>query len=140
MPKARKPSSVTDSDVGDTEVMLMVMKFIELLNDEEVLRKLKLALYPQALADKLDKLTHTIAGLTSQLESKEKRITALEEKVERLEGECEKVEQYPRRYKLIFCGIPETGEGEDTTVRLRWLKSSTTKWPLPPSVSGGHYC
>ena len=135
MSKARKPCNVTDSDVGDTEVMLMVMKFIELLNDEEVLRKLKLALYPQALADKLDKLTHTIAGLTSQLERRGKRITALEEKVE-----CEKVEQYPRRYKLIFCGIPETGEGEDTTVRLRWLRSSTTKWPLPPSVSGGHYC
>ena len=64
----------------------MVTKFIELLNDEEVLRKLKSALYPQALADKLDKLTQTIADMTSQLEGKEKRITALEEKVERLEG------------------------------------------------------
>ena len=80
MPKAQKLSSVTDNDVGNTEVM--VMKFIELLNDEEVLRKLKSALYPQALSDKLDKLTQTLAGLTSQLESKEKRITVLEEKVE----------------------------------------------------------
>ena len=69
MPKARKPSNATDSDVGNTEVM--AMKFIELLNDEEVLRNLRSALYPQALSDKLDKLTRTIAGLTSQLESKE---------------------------------------------------------------------
>ena len=70
MPKARKPSSVTGSDVGNTEVM--AMKFVELLNDEEMLRKLRSALYPQVLSDKLDKLTQTIASLTSQLESKEK--------------------------------------------------------------------
>ena len=47
--------------------MVMVMKFIELLDDEEVLRKFKPALYPHALADKLDQLTQPIAGLTSQL-------------------------------------------------------------------------
>ena len=39
MPKARKPSSVTDSDVGDTEVM--VMRFVELLKDEGVLKTLR---------------------------------------------------------------------------------------------------
>ena len=72
MPKARKPSSVTDSDVGDTEVM--VMKFVELLKDEGVLKTLRSALYPQALSDKLDKLTRTIADLTSQLETKENKL------------------------------------------------------------------
>ncbi|KAK2171896.1 hypothetical protein NP493_1005g00046 [Ridgeia piscesae] len=77
MAKARKPSSVTDSDVRDTEVM--AMRFVELLNDEGVLRTLRSALYSQALSDKLGKLTRTIADLTSQFESKEKQITALEE-------------------------------------------------------------
>ena len=43
-PKARKPSSVTDSDVGDTEVM--VMRFVELLKDEGVLKTVRSALYP----------------------------------------------------------------------------------------------
>ena len=85
MPKARKPSSVTDSDVGDTG--MMAKRFVELLNDEGVFKTLWSALYPQALSDKLDKVTRTIAGLTSQLESK-KKIIALEERVERLEGEC----------------------------------------------------
>ena len=81
MPKARKPSSVIDSDVGDTEVM--GKRFVEVLNDEGVLNTLKSALYPQALSDKLDKLTRTIADLTSQLESKEENhIPALEEGVE----------------------------------------------------------
>ena len=84
MSKARKPSSVTDSDGGDTEVM--VMRFVELLKDEGVLNTLRSALYPQALREKLDKLTRTIADLTSQLETKENKITSLEERVERLEG------------------------------------------------------
>ena len=138
MPKAaRKPSSVIDSDVGNTEVM--VMKFIELLNDEEVLRKLKSASYPHARYDILDKLTQTIAGLTSQLESKEKRITALEDTLERLEGECDKVEQYSRRNNLRCCGVPETaGEGEDTTAKVVEIISSKmafTPPPPPPPVS-----
>ena len=49
------------------------MRFVELLNDEGVLKTVRSALYPQALSSKLDKLTRTIAGLTSQLESKEKK-------------------------------------------------------------------
>ncbi|KAK2170067.1 hypothetical protein NP493_1165g01097 [Ridgeia piscesae] len=84
------------------------MRFVELLKDEGVLKTLRSALYPQALSDKLDKLTRTIADLTSQLETKEKKITALEERVERLEGECDRAEQYSRRGNLRFCGIPET--------------------------------
>ncbi|KAK2183379.1 hypothetical protein NP493_314g01009 [Ridgeia piscesae] len=112
----------------------MAMRFVELLNDEGVLKTLRSALYPQALSDKLDKLTQTIADLTSQLETKEK-ITALEERVERLEGECDRVEQYSRRGNLRF----STGE---KTLRLRWSRLSIPKWLLhpPPSVSGGHYC
>ena len=139
MPKARKPSSVTDSDVGDTEVM--VMRFVELLKDEGVLNTLRSALYPQALSDKLDKLTETIAGLTSQLETA--RTTALEESVERLEDECDRLEENSRRGNLRFSGIPETGEGEDTTatvVDIINTKMAFTTPPLPPSVSGGHSC
>ena len=71
MPTAQKPSSVIDSDVGDTDVM--VMRFVELLKDEGVLKTLRSALYQQALSEKLDKLTRTIADLTSQLETEEKK-------------------------------------------------------------------
>ena len=139
MPKARKPSSVTDSDVGDTEVM--VMRFVELLKDEGVLKTLRSALYPQALSDKLDKLTEIIAGLTSQLENKEIKITALEERVERLEGECDRLEQYFRRGNLRFSGIPETGEGADTTAKVvDMINTKMAFTPPPPRVSGGHSC
>ena len=126
MPKARKPSSVTDTEV-------MVMRFVELLKDEGVLKTLRSALYPQALSDKLDKLTETIACLTSQLENKEIKITALEERVERLEGECDRLEQYSRRGNLRFSGIPETGEGEDTTAKV--VDIINTKMAFTPPVS-----
>ena len=80
MPKARKTFSVTDCNVSNTGVMLI--RFMELLNDDEVLRKLKLTLFPQALSDKVDTLTQTIASFSSQLGSKEYRNTVLEEKVD----------------------------------------------------------
>ena len=38
--------------------------------------------------------------------------------MERLEGECDRLEQYSRRVNLRFSGIPETGEGEDTTAKM----------------------
>ena len=95
----------------------MMLRFLELLSDDQVVRKLKSALYPQALSDKLDTLTQTIAGLASQLESKECRIAVLEEQVELLQSECDNLEQYSRRCNLRIHGIPETGERreEDST-------------------------
>ena len=116
MPKARKTSSVIDSDVCDTDEMLL--RFLELLSNDQVVRKLKSALYPEELSNKLETLTLTIAGLTSQLENKERRITVLEDQVELLQSECDNLQQYSRRCNLRFHGIPETGEGEDTTLKV----------------------
>ena len=132
MPKARKSSSVTDSNVCDTDVMLL--RFLELLSDDQVVRKLKSALYPQALSDKLDTLTQTIAGLTSQLEGKECRITVLEEQVELLQSECDNLEQYSRRCNLRIHGIPETGDGEDTTLKVLELVNAKMAVTPPQSL------
>ena len=109
------------------------MKFVELLSDEEMLGRFRSAMYPQVLSDKLDKLTQTIAGLTSQLENKEKKITALEERVERLEGECDRMEQYSCRGILRFSGIPETGEGEDTTGKVVEIVNTKMAFTPPPT-------
>ena len=54
--------------------LVRTRSFVELLKDEGVLNTLRSAFYPQALSEKLDKLTLTIADLTSQLETKEKKI------------------------------------------------------------------
>ena len=123
MPKARRTPSITDSDVCDTDVMLL--RFL--------VRKLKSALYRQALSDRLDTLTQTIAGLTSQLESKESRIVVLEEQVELLQSECDNLEQYYIRCKLRIRGIPETGEGEDTTLKV--LELVNAKMAIKEAIS-----
>lgn len=90
MPPKWNTSSATDSDVQDTDVILL--RFVEMLNVDDVLRKLRLALFHQALADKIDTLTHTIAELNVKLETKESRIAALEEKVDRIESESDNIE------------------------------------------------
>ena len=131
MPKARKTSRVTDSNVCDTDVMLL--RFLELLSNDQVVRKLKSALYPEELSNKLDTLTLTIAGLTSQLENKERRITVLEDQVELLQRECDNLQQYFRRCNLRFHGIPETGEGEDTTLKV--LELINSKMAVTPPVA-----
>ena len=74
MPPKQKSSCATDSDVQNTDVILL--RFVEMLND--VLKKLRLALFPQALADKIDTLTQAIAEVNVKLEIKESRIAALE--------------------------------------------------------------
>lgn len=66
----------------NTDVILL--RFVEMLKDDDVLRKLRLALFHQALADKIDTLTQTTAELNVKLETKESRIAALEEKVDRI--------------------------------------------------------
>ena len=45
------------------------------------------------------------------------------------------------RGNLRFCGIPETGEGEDTTAKVVDIINTKIAFTPPPSsVSGGHYC
>ena len=58
--------------------------------------------------------------------------------MERLEGECDRLEQYFRRGNLRFSGIPETGDGEDTTAKV--VDIINTKMAFTPNVSGGHSC
>ena len=111
----------------------MLLRFLELLSNDQVVRKLKSALYPQELSDKLDPLTQTTAGLTSQLESKERRIAVLGEQVELLQSECDNLEQYSRRCNLKIHRIPETGEGEDTTLKV--LELVNTKMAVNLSQS-----
>ena len=71
-----------------------------MLNDDDVFRKLRLALYPQALANKIDTLTQTIAELNMKLKTKKSRIATLEEKVDSFESECDNIEQYSCRWNL----------------------------------------
>ena len=46
------------------------------------------------------------------------RIAMQEDKFDHLQSECDNLEQYSRRSNLRFHGIPETGEREDTTLKV----------------------
>ena len=73
---------------GDDDAL--AVRSIELLNDDRVLRKLKTALCPQPLADKLDRQSSLIEQLIEQLKASEAKVTALEERVKALEEHADR--------------------------------------------------
>ena len=101
MPPKKRTVSVDD------EPDAIALKLIELLNDENVIKKLKTMLYPQVIADKLGLLTSQWNKMVQQHDVKERRISELEQKVQQLETNADAVEQYSRRPNLGFQGIPE---------------------------------
>ena len=90
----------------------------ELLCDEQILKKMKATLIPQALSDKLDQLSAQVEVLTKQLATKEQRISELEKKVATLEAQTDAVEQYSRRANLSFQGRPIPDSDEEDTDSL----------------------
>ena len=59
----------------------------------------------------------------------------LEDQVELLQSECDNLQQYSRRCNLRFYGIPETGEGEDTTLKvLELINAKMAVTPTPQSL------
>ena len=73
-PKKRNTSETEEQ----TELAL---KLIELLNDDNVLAKLRKTMYPKELEDKLDTINTYIVRLHAQLDAKDERIKCLEDKV-----------------------------------------------------------
>ena len=112
-----KTRSTTD-DNGDTPDPL-ALRLIELLNDDQVIAKLKQALLPKELSDKIEALNNHISQLTAQIDAKDSRIKSLEEKVLNQEISADSVEQYSRRVIIHVCGIPEAdGGGEDADEKV----------------------
>ena len=102
--------------VSSSEIALHL---IELLNDDQMLAKMKRALFPQVLSDKIDSLQQQVASLTTQLQAKDERIAALEQKLQEQELLIDQAQQYSRRPNLRIAGIPEPGpEGECTDAKV----------------------
>lgn len=108
-PMTRGRASLTEDD--DSALALRV---VEVLQDPQVVAKLREVLYPQEIADKLDRLNATVSSLSGQLEAKEARIVQLEGRVAQLEEEVDSQEQYTRRANIRIQGIPECDQGEAT--------------------------
>ena len=107
------------------------MTVIELFGDPRVAAKLKKALYPQELVDKLDYLTKRVSALTENLRERDERIKQLEKKVETLELDSDKVEQYSRRSNHRFSGIHEAdNDVEDTTEKILQIINDDMEVPV----------
>ena len=87
----------TRRSVSDDEDDALALRLVALLNDDQVLTKLKSVLYPRELYEKIDSFTDRVTSLTIDLAVKEAKIEALTTRVESLEAEADRQEQYSRR-------------------------------------------
>ena len=128
----QKTKSTTEVDAGGDDETL-ALRLVELLGDDAVIRRLRTALYPQMLADKMDRQSALMEQLIAQLTASNTRIQDLEKRVKDLEDQADKTEQYTRRSNLLFSGLPETGVGEDTEEKI--LEIVNGKMGVQPPLS-----
>ena len=129
----QKTKSTTEVDAGGDETL--ALRLVELLGDDAVIMRLRTALYPQMLADKMDRQSALMEQLIAQLTASNTRIQDLKRGQGRsggsggsgrqggsglkdLEDQADKTEQYTRRSNFLFSGLPETGVGEDTEEKI----------------------
>ena len=115
-----------EADMGEAEEGI-VMRVMEAITDERILTLLKKALYPQPLDDKLQRMNDIIEALTKTISERDARIQQLERKVDTIEQEMDRLEQYTRRSNLVFRGIAETDQGENTDAKILSLVNSEMK-------------
>ena len=111
------PKPATRSTSGDAGGDA-ALRLVEVLNDEALMKKLRTALFPQALSDKFDRQNDQINRLLAQLTVSNQRVDELEKRVRELEEQADRTEQYTRRSNLLCSGLPETGVGEDTEEKI----------------------
>ena len=95
-----------------------------------MLTKLRRALYPQELADKIDGLNNQIINLTSLLKKKEERIAVLETKIQKMEENIDHQEQCSRRPNMHIDSVPGH-DIEDTTTIVMDVINSTMSFKPP---------
>ena len=123
MPHPRRSAAVDDDDA-------LALRLVALLNDDQVLAKMRNVLFPQDLANKLDSLTAKVDSLTKELTNKDEKLDILEKKIQTLEEEVDCQEQYSRRPNLRIQGMPEETDG--TTEQKVLLLINETIGFTPP--------
>ena len=104
------------SPISDTDQFRMVV--MELLTNEDVLKKMKNILFLQSLSDGVDYLKKKIDNLTAFIEEKDARISELERLVSTTETKLDALDQYSRRANLRFQGLNENQDGEDIETQI----------------------
>ena len=113
----------------------LALHFLELLEDDQVLTKLRRALYPRELSDKLDSLQTTIISLTNQIQEKDVVIASMQAQITKLEDDLDAQQQYSRRPNLRIHGIPEPAGDSDENTDAIILDVVNNKIKLRPKIS-----
>ena len=92
----------------------MIVAFVELLAEEQVVNKPRKELFPHVLAEKIYGLPAKISTLIDCLEKRNAYIDELEKRLTTMETNYNRFEQYSRHSNLTFHGI-EDSENDDTT-------------------------
>ena len=90
--KARNLSNRSDDTADDQDSL--ALRLIELLNDDQVIAKLKKSLFPKDLITTVDELSDRIRRLDEKLDSKDEHIKSLENRIASLECKNDNIEQY----------------------------------------------
>ena len=109
-----KPTRKQSYDAVTGEGDDIVIRIMEALTDERILNILKKGLYPQPLCNKIDEMNAKMANLTEQVTQRDFKINELEKRIFILEDNCDRAKQYTRRSSLVFRGLAEQGQGENT--------------------------
>ena len=72
-----------------------------------------------------------MAKLTEQVSLKDAKISELEKRILDLEDRCVRTEQYTRRSNLVFRGLIEEGQGENTEVIITSFINEQINLPSP---------
>ena len=102
-----KQTRKMSADAEESDDSRIVMQMMSLLNDDTILKKLRDALYPRELANKIDLTNAKLTKLSAQLAERDEHIAELDKKVSTLEFELDELQQYTRRPNLRIQGIED---------------------------------
>ena len=126
-----KQTRKMSADAEESDDSRIVMQMMSLLNDDTILKKLRDALYPRELANKIDLTNAKLTKLSAQLAERDEHIAELDKKVSTLEFELDELQQYTRRPNLRIQGIEEDFRGEDLERKVLAVINSHMKVDPP---------
>ena len=130
---SNKPSRKGSASAEEDPQNIFALRVLELLGDEEIVAKIKSAIYPHALIEEIRDMKLEITRLHQTIDAKDKLIYELKDRVDKLEVSVDNTEQYSRRANLRIQGIAESGTGEDA--RAKVLEIFNQKMKMSPPLS-----
>ena len=128
-----KPSRKGSANAEEDLQNIFALRVLELLGDEEIVAKIKSAIYHHMLIEEIRDMKLEITRLYQTIDAKDKLIYELKDRIDKLEVSVDDTEQYSRRANVRIQGIAESGTGEDA--RAKVLEIFNQKMKMSPPLS-----